>query len=165
MGSIRDEARAEAEGESPGPPPLTKTPPLALAGLAPQPVEVLGLRLGPMTLNHWATLQRVGSALTVAGKPITADEVLRAAALLLLEPGDALDVTEKQLGILMGELGAGLLPSAIAPVAEAINRCVEEAFATALPFKARGGDVAEKKALSGGSLSSSTRCWKPTGAA
>lgn len=164
MAARRTEA---APGAAAAAPP--RTPGLVLAGLAPKPVEALGLRLGPMSMRHWLALQSIDSPLSIPGGKTSVRDVARAVALLVLPPRDAEalaadpDALDAAADAILDAAPAG----AAVALTGSVTECIRLAFATCLPFKEDlpPGHAREKKVSSDGSSPSSVDSSEPTGGA
>ena len=78
---------------------MSDTPKVVLDALFPQGVTVAGLRLQPVSVAHYLTLQRFGNPLGMEGETdlsvVTGREVLQALFILHLTPEQAIELSEE----------------------------------------------------------------------
>lgn len=160
-----DEAQpdpASGNGEAPAPAGPERTPRAALAALRPQARKVGIVSIGPITLEHWIALQTIESPVVIPSGKITARDLVNAAGLLSIRAETLSPIIEglrEQAWAAGSAIATLLLPKDFPDLAEAVNGCILDGFATHIPVKPVEGEGREKKVPAAGSSISS----KPSG--
>ncbi len=114
---------------------MSDTPKVVLDALFPQGVTVAGLRLQPVTVAHYLTLQRFGNPLGMEGEAELPDlavkEILQALFILHLTPEAALELTEAAAGQAVDEMACRIQLADLRGVTRQLAEHVARALRTA----------------------------------